>query len=281
VRNSNPAQTTQADRIVIQGREYALSRHSTSRGAYGLMVIADARYPLLDQWRLFSATRLEHVDYPGAEADFSYLGSTIGTKQRFGTHSASFEAGAHIARYQDQRLYHGSVWRIADEWLLSPSLVLGGAFDSKQLHYAEYRHLDGWQFTSALTARYVFAPNLSGQFGVSHVRQTATNPAYAFTGPVYSSAIQYEHSDGWLLGARFDRSKSRYQADDPVFGERRVDQRQTVEFSLGHVNLSRLLGLQASGLTPVLLLGSTRSASTIDLYDYRRNFISLALRKTY
>jgi hypothetical protein len=83
------------------------------------------------------------------------------------------------------------------------------------------------------------------------------------------------------LGARFDRSKSRYQADDPVFGERRVDQRQTVEFSLGHVNLSRLLGLQASGLTPVLLLGSTRSASTIDLYDYRRNFISLALRKTY
>lgn len=276
VRNSNPGQTTQAGRVNIQGLEYELPRSARPRSATGLSLLADARYPLLDHWRLYSATRLEHTDYPGTLSDLSYLATALGTKMRFAPHTASLEAGAHVARYQDRQLYHGAVWRIADEWQAAHELSLGAAIDGKQLRYTDFSFLDGWQYTTALTARYAARANLVWQVGASHVRQNSGNSAYAFRGPTFTAAVQYESSAGWLFGARFDTVATRYRASDPLFGERRVDHRSGLEVSIGRTDLVRVLGL-----TPVLVLGTTRSSSTIDLYDYRRNFFTLALRKAY
>lgn len=195
------------------------------------------------------------------------MATALGTKMRFAAHTVSLEGGAHLARYQDRQLYHGGVWRIADEWQAARDLSLGATLDGKQLRYSDY---------SFLTARYAARANLVGQLAVSYVQQRADHAAYAFAGPTFTAAVQYETSEGWLFGTRYDAVATRYRAVDPFFGERRADRRTGLEVSIGRTDLVRFLGL-----TPVLVLGTTRSSSTIDLYDYRRNFFTLALRKAY
>ena len=84
-----------------------------------------------------------------------------------------------------------------------------------------------------------------------------------------------EWSRGWITGLNTSGSQTRYQADEPLFEMHRKDQEQRVEIDI--VNRRWRIGR----FSPRLQIGRLERHSSIDFFNYTRDYLRIGLTGTF
>jgi tetratricopeptide (TPR) repeat protein len=271
VSDSNPKQATSSEVVIIGGLPFVLSDSSRADSARGVMLTGYGKVPLPKDRTWYGRGYLERTEYPGSELDFTYGHLGAGKLLPMGRHRVELEAGAHVAHYAKETLYHGGSARISDFIRVLPTWAVTIAADAKQLRYRDLPFLSGWQRVGSAELRHAIDPQSSLAIGASYVNSIAQEDAYSYNGAAGSVRYVREWKGGWIGSLSYQYGQQEYDEADPFFGVERDDRESRAE--LGITN--RLLSYRS--VAPRLTIGTTERKSNIDLYSYRRTFVRVGL----
>ena len=274
--DSNPTYATSAQTIQIGGNAYILNPDARAKKAIGLVALAQGRYVFGDENRNFVRAAAEVRQFPGSYADFGYLEATLGRSFVAGESIWTAEAGPLGSQYQDRELYRGAVVRLTHakpigERFLSQSFASWRWVDYDQ----RYDYLSGTQGWLGTTLRYAVDPIsgvwVSGAVGLNN----ASERPYSYD--AIEGAIGYarELASRVNVQVRVGANRVGYDAADPLFGIIRVDKLVRVDLELTARNWS------FHGFAPMLLAGMSWNDSSISIYTYRRNYVSVGITREF
>jgi tetratricopeptide (TPR) repeat protein len=271
VSDSNPKQATSSRVVQIGNLLFQLNDSARAREAQGVLLTGQGRYPLAADNSLFLRGYVEYYDYAGRDLDLLYAQALGGKHVNFGGNGVDIEVGGHAATYAGKTLYSGAIGRVSDFIRLAPASGLNLALDAKQLDYADYPFLDGWQHTASADLRRALDSRSSISGGIAYTLGTAREQAYAFERPALMLRYLREWRGGWIGSLSWQGAHFHFGGVDPFFGSVRSDRENLAE--LGIVNRR----LSYRGFSPRLTLGYADRQSNIELYSYRRTYLRVGL----
>ncbi|HEX7952593.1 MAG TPA: surface lipoprotein assembly modifier, partial [Burkholderiales bacterium] len=271
VSDSNPKQATTSRVVQIGNLLFQLNDSARAREAQGVLLTGQGRYPLPADNSLFLRGYVEYYDYAGRDLDLLYAQALGGKHVNLGGHGVDIETGGHAAIYAGKTLYSGAIGRVSDFIRLAPALGLNLALDAKQLDYADYPFLDGWQHTASADLRRALDSRSSISGGIAFTLGTAREQAYAFERPALMLRYLREWQGGWISSLSWQGAHFHFGGVDPFFGSVRTDRENLAEFGIVNRRLSY------KGFSPRLTLGYADRRSNIELYSYHRAYLRVGL----
>jgi len=271
VADSNPKRATSTKVVQIGNLLFQLNDQARSREAQGVLFTGQGRYPFPADNSLFLRGYLEYYDYAAGDLDLFYAQALGGKHINIGRNGIDLEAGGHVATYAGKTLYSGGVWRVSDFIRLDPTLALTMALDAKQLDYADFPFLDGWQHTASADLRHALDPRTSVSGGVAYTLGSAQEPAYSFERPALNLRYVREWKRGWIGSISWQYAHYHFDGADPFFGTVRTDRENLAEFGIANRYLTY------KRLSPRLTLGYADRQSNIGLYSYDRIYVRVGL----
>ena len=138
--------------------------------------------------------------------------------------------------------------------------------------FRDYAYLDADQASAALSVRKLWTDSATVSASASLERSDARERPYSYYGAELGAGIDsFWPRWTFMVGARASAAQRRYAEADPLFGERRVDERQRLELLVGNKRW-RWRDSYVS-----LLASVERNRSTLPFYSYRKAGLSIAI----
>jgi outer membrane protein len=209
------------------------------------------------------------TDYPGGDLDRLTVDAGLAGALPIPGHVRG-KAGLEFGTYGGKPLYRfpylgtEAVLSVSDAHRISGELKLGKA------KFDDHGYLDATLGTGALSFRRAVSPTLLLTLGLGVERSSATERPYSYRDWSASPGISgFLPGSPVLVSAGVSRAVRDYEADDPLFGERRSDVRTRLEMTASN----RQWRWRNKNLA--LIVSSERNRSNIGLYEYRRNMVSV------
>lgn len=275
VPDTNATQATRVDQIDILGRTYTLNEDAKARKAIGLALFVQARHAFGVEHRSFIRSAIEHRDYPGSRADFSYGHATTGHSVFAGRSVWQAEAGPHAAVYQGTRLYGGWLAQLSHARPLAEHILMAQSLSWRSLSYPRFDYLSGGQLWLTHDVRYGLSNEsaLAGTFSFGEHR--AREAPYSYRAIEWRIGYLHELRGGMIAAARVAGTRFEYRAASPLFGQTRHDRQIRLEFD------ATLRNWSVFGFAPRLLLSHTDNRSNLALYGYRRTYYGIGATREF
>jgi tetratricopeptide (TPR) repeat protein len=274
--DSNPTFATSAQTIQIGGNSYILNPDARARSAIGLVALAQGRFVFGEENRNFVRAAAEVRQFPGSYADFGYLEATLGRSFVTGESIWTTEAGPLGSQYQDRELYRGALVRLTHARPIGERFLSQAFASWRRLDYNQrFDYLSGNQGWLGTTLRYAIDPTSGTWISAALGINDAAERPYSYD--AVEGAIGYVKELPSRLNAQVRVAASRvgYDAADPLFGAVRVDRLVRVDVELTARNWS------FHGFAPMLLAGASWNDSSIPIYTYRRNYVSVGITREF
>jgi hypothetical protein len=143
--------------------------------------------------------------------------------------------------------------------------------DGRDLQYEDVPFLSGWQHSLTADIRYAITPASNITAGLSYVRDSAVERAYAFSGNSASVRYVQEWTRGWIGSVFYQYTTYDFDAVDPFFGVVRADRETRAELGIANRYLSY------KGLAPRITLGTQTRKSNLDLYSFNSAYVRVGV----
>lgn len=211
------------------------------------------------------------ADYPGRQLD--RITADLGVMKALSPSGrVRGKAGVEFGAFGGKRLYHfpylglDSILKQTDTARLTGELKLG------EVKFADFGYLDATYLSVSASLRKAVSATASMSLGATLERSQAREEPYSYAGwQLGPGADLFWPGSLYLLGARASLGGRRYEAVDPLFGERRSDTTTRLEMSLGNKQW-RWRDEHVS-----LVASLQRNRSNIGFYGYRKFNLSVVV----
>jgi hypothetical protein len=141
-----------------------------------------------------------------------------------------------------------------------------------KVNFPHFRFLDATYASAGLSAFKVLSPTVAASLGGTLEDSEAREDPYSYYGLTVAPGIAWLITrPALLVRAELAFGKRRYAAPDPLFGEKRIDDRTRLDFSV------RSKQWRWMNFTPVLIVSFDKTHSSIGFYSYEKVNVSIAL----
>lgn len=164
---------------------------------------------------------------------------------------------------------------LSARWDIGRMGIFAGRLSRKERRYDQAPTFNGSESELSLRYRYAFTPRLfvTGTLIGSDVKTQLEYSSFRSLAP--SIMLDYAVHRGVILHTGISHEQRRYQANFPLMGQRRKDER--TDYTLA----ATLPSLSFGGFSPRISYGYQVTDSNVKLYDRRRQSIALLLVKQY
>lgn len=273
--DTNPNFATNEENVDIFGLPFVLSPSARAQKSIGLTGIVQTRYTFGPENRNLVRGYLEVRDFSGSYADYGYAQVTAGRSFVPGNDSWIVEAGPLYSSYQDRPLYWGGLVNINHASPITNRLLSSQTVTVKRLAYFDYDDLTSTQLWLSGLLRYALTPASGVSMSLSAARNAARVGEFSYNtltwGIGYGIELpRYFNADVWLNVGRYG-----YDDESPLFGLVRRDRLMSLDVTLVARDWAWL------GFAPMLTAGFSDNDSTIDLLDYKRQYLSVGVTRSF
>jgi hypothetical protein len=219
---------------------------------------------LSERVRLRAGVAVQRRDYAGDGFDDMTVAAHAGPRLRLGKWDVSTLATGFQRRFGGRRLTEGAGARIEATHYFSARTALSLGLTTHRVRYPDYPLHDGLSLATSAGIMRALTPDSSLTVRVGASRKTARTAELANWSGSLAVGYYRDLPGGFSIYAEPSVARSRYDAADPFFGERRQDRLVELHVAL----LNRRISLR--GFTPKVGFTLARRRSSIDLYDYNQ-----------
>jgi tetratricopeptide (TPR) repeat protein len=273
--DSNPSFATTAESVDIFGRKFVLSPEARAREAVGLVAFAQARKAFGAENRAFLRGDIELREFPDSYADFIYAQSTLGRNFVSGSTVWTAELGPLGSLYQGRGLYWGGIAQLTHASPLSPRVLSSQFVALKGLSYDEFSYLSGAQVWSGADVRYSIDSVSGFSMGVLLGRNWAAESPYSYSALQLSAGYARELPRRFNTSVRVTVSQYDYDSPLPLFEKVREDKLVVLDLTV----IARDWAVR--GFAPMVTVGFSWSDSTIELFEYQRQYFGVGITRNF
>ena len=270
VSDSNPRNITSEREFTIFGVRLTFQPPEDNEKVTGLRYAVQAYQPLLPQSRLSAYFTGSYLDYPTAELD--RLTVDGGIAKELGEGGLRVKGGIEAGTFGDRRLYHFPYVGYLQPLMRSALRNVNAEFRLGKVYYPHYDYLDAYYASGTLSVSQVLSQNAAVSLAGTLEDSRAYERPYSYEGYTIVPGVAWLLTEPALLfRAELAYGVRRYADIDPLFGERRRDERTRLDFSV------RGKQWRWMNFTPVLVFSAERNHSSLPFYGYRKANVSLML----
>lgn len=224
-----------------------------------------ARSPWLWQSALTQYNALYDTE---KDLDLNYIYAATGPAYRFGRYSLGLQAayGSLERDYDTYLRTFGGV--LTGSYMVYDSMAVVADIRVEDRKYYQSPGRDGMYYRGGVGPVMVFGRNrVSCQIGLEGLN--ADDRVEAYDNIFVGVSGERDMGAGFTAFARYEYKTGKYEADDPLFGDRREDDEHEVAIGIRKVIMDNV--------TATLVHTYTNVDSTIELYEYDRNVTNLSL----
>lgn len=271
VGDSNPRNITSQREFTIGGVRLTFLPPEDNKRVTGLRYGVQAYQPILRESRVAGYFTGSYLDYPTSDLD--RLTVDGGLVKEFGSDAGPrARGGIEAGTFGDKRLYHFPYVGYVQPLSRSAVHNVNADFKLGKVYFPHFSYLDADYVSAALAAFRVLSPTVAVSLGGTVEDSHAYERPYSYYGLTIAPGIAWLITEPALLvRAELSFGKRRYGAPDPLFGERRIDERTRLDFSV------RSKQWRWMNFTPALVVSLDKTHSSIGFYSYEKVNISIAL----
>jgi hypothetical protein len=273
--DSNPSFATTAESVDILGQKFVLNPDARAREEVGLVALARARAAFGAENRAFIRGDVEVREYPDSYADFIYAQTTLGRNFVSGSTVWTAELGPLGSMYQGRALYWGGVAQLTHASPLTPRVLSSQFVALKALTYGEFSYLSGGQVWSGADLRYSIDSISGFSMGLVLARNWAAESPYSYSALHWAVGYARELPRRFNTSVRLTVSQYDYASPLPLFGEVREDKLLALDFNV----IAR--DWTVRGFAPMLTVGLSWNDSTIELFEYQRQYLAVGITRNF
>lgn len=268
IADSNPRSIAEQKEFAIGGLR--VTPAEAPEKVYGLRYSARGWLPFE---RLGAAGYLSasYSDYPGRDLDRLTL-DVGGVKDLTESGRLRLKPGIELGTFGGARLYRFPFVGVDAVLAESSTARLAGEAKAGRVTFRDFAYLDADYASAAFSVRKLWSSEVVVSAGTLLERSQARERPYSYYGWELGPGID-TFWPRWLLmvGARASVGERRYAEADPLFGEKRSDEKARLELSVGNKQWrwrDRYVSLIAS---------LERNRSSIGFYSYRKANVSVVV----
>ena len=239
--------------------------------ATGLRYSARGWLPLAEPLQFAGYLTASYTDYPGQLADRLTVDTGV-VRNLTDSGRLRVKPGIEFGTFAGRSLYQFPYLGLDAVLAESQSYRLTGEIKAGKVFFPDFDYLEARHASAALSVRRLVSENVTGLLSTSLERSSANERPYSYHGAEVGPGIDtFWPGSTYLVGARLSLGARKYDAEDPLFGERRSDARTRLEATLGN----KRWRFRNSAVSLVASL--ERNHSNIDFYSYRKSSISLVV----
>jgi len=273
--DSNPSFATAAETVDILGQKFVLNPDARAREEVGLVAFAQARRAFGAENRTFVRGDVELREYPDSYADFIYAQSTLGRNFVSGSTVWTAELGPLGSMYQGRALYWGGVAQLTHASPLTPRVLSSQFVALKGLSYDEFSYLSGSQVWSGADLRYSINSISGFSAGLVLARNWAAESPYSYSALQWSVGYARELPRRFNTSVRLTVSQYDYDSPLPLFEKVREDRLVVLDLNV----IARDWAVR--GFAPTLTVGVSWNDSTIELFEYQRQYLGVGITRNF
>jgi hypothetical protein len=237
----------------------------------GLRYGVQAYQPLLRESRVAGYFTGSYLDYPTSDLD--RLTVDGGLVKEFGSDAGPrARGGIEAGTFGDKRLYHFPYVGYLQPLSRSAIHNVNAEFKLGKVYFPHFSYLDADYASATLSAFRVLSPTVAVSLGGTVEDSHAYERPYSYEGVMIAPGIAWLITEPALLvRAELAFGERRYAAPDPLFGEKRLDRRTRLDFSV------RSKQWRWMNFTPALVVSLDKTRSNIGFYSYEKINVSIAL----
>lgn len=235
----------------------------------GLRYSARGWLPLAEPLKLAGHLTASYTDYPGQLADRLTVDAGV-VKNVTDSGRLRVKSGIEFGTFAGQSLYQFPYLGLDAVLAESESYRLTGEIKAGKVFFPDFDYLEARHTSAAVSVRRLVSENVTGSLSTSLERSSAKERPYSYYGAEVGPGIDtFWPGSTYLVGARLSLGARKYDAEDPLFGQRRSDARTRIEGTLGN----KRWRFRNSAVSLVASL--ERNESNIGFYSYRKSSLSL------
>jgi tetratricopeptide (TPR) repeat protein len=275
--DSNISTGTSDREAIIFGLPFELSDKTRRRRGTGIAVETGAEFAprIGETTRLKLGVAVQRRDYPGRDFDDMIVAVDAGPRLVVDKWDLSLTATGFQRRFAGRRLSNGVGVKGEASFYIDARTAISAGLSAQQIRYPHHPLYTGSAYSGWASVTRALTPKsfLSARIGAS--RKGAKTADLAYWSGFISAGYYRDLPAGFSVYVEPSYSRSRYDAPDPFFGERRRDKLLELHLTV----LNRRIDLR--GFTPRIGLTLARRRSTIDLYDYSQRRIEVGVTRAF
>lgn len=270
VSDSNPRNITSQREFTIFGVRLTFQPPEDNERVTGLRYGVQAYQPILPESRLSAYFTGSYVDYPTSALDRLTIDG--GLVKEIGEAGLRVRGGVEAGTFGDRRLYHFPYVGYLQPLVRSPVRNVNAEFRLGKVYFPHYEYLDAAYASATLSVNQVLSQTAAVSLAGTLEDSRAYERPYSYDGVTLAPGVAWLMTDPALLfRAELAYGKRHYAEIDPLFGERRRDERTRLDFSV------RSKQWRYMNFTPVVVFSLERNHSNLAFYGYRKANVSLML----
>ena len=271
VTDSNPRNITSQREFTIGGVRLTFQPPEDNKRVTGLRYGVQAYQPILRESRVAGYFTGSYLDYPTSDLDRLTVDGGL-VKEFGGDAGPRARAGIEAGTFGNHRLYDFPYLAYVHPVSRSASHNVNAELKAGKVNFPHFRFLDATYGSAGLSAFKVLSRTVAVSLGGTVEDSNAREEPYSYYGLTVSPGIAWLITEpALLLRAELSFGRRRYGAPDPLFGERRVDERTRLDFSV------RSKQWRWMNFTPALVVSLDKTHSSIGFYSYEKVNVSIAL----
>ncbi len=270
VSDSNPRNITSQRDFTIFGVRLTFQPPEDNERVTGLRYGVQAYQPLLRESRVSAYFTGSYLDYPTSDLDRLTIDGGIVKELAEG--GVRVRGGVEAGTFGDRRLYHFPYAGYLQPLLRSQTRSVNAEFKFGKVYFPHYEYLDADYASGTLSVSQVLSRTAAVSLAGTLEDSRAYERPYSYEGVTLAPGIAWLLTEpGLLFRAELAYGKRRYAEIDPLFGEKRRDERTRLDFSV------RSKQWRWMNFTPVVVFSMERNHSSLPFYGYRKANVSLML----
>ena len=275
VKDTNPNQTTSDEEIIINGLPFKLNQASSNE-VDGVKLMLGAQIPIAYNGSLYTKINAEYTKYDVSTMDFGVAMISLGKSTLVEDTIYNIEVGTMASLYGGDSLYDGYVLKGSVRKPLSNKVVTSLTLDRSTFDYVKaYKGYDAVSYKAEFELSYfpTITDKLYSRIGLRNYN--ADYSLNSFDEKELLVGYRKEFKKGWRLESNVSLRQKDYQAIDPFFNSKRVDNIQ----SLNLVVTNDLIKLWE--ISPKLIFTKSKGESTHNLYDFERDTVMIGFGRVF
>jgi hypothetical protein len=268
IADSNPRSIAEQKEFAIGGLR--VTPAEAPEKVYGLRYSARGWLPV-ERLGAAGYVSASYNDYPGQDLDRLTL-DLGGVKNLTESGRLRLKPGIELGTFGGERLYRFPYVGLDAVLAESETARVTGEAKVGKVAFRDFAYLDADQASAAFSVRKLWSGEVVVSAGASLERSQARERPYSYYGWELGPGID-TFWPRWLLmvGARASVGERRYAEADPLFGEKRSDEKTRLELSVGNKRW-RWRDSYVS-----LVASLERNRSTLGFYSYRKANVSVVI----
>jgi outer membrane protein len=269
VSDSNPRNLAAQEEFTIGGLR--VTPTEAPQKMTGLRYSVRGWMPALGASRTGGYLTASYADYPGQELD--RISADLGLLRPLSASGrVRGRAGVELGTLGGRRLYHFPYLGLDAVLKQTDTVRLAGELKLGKVRFADFDYLDATYLSASASASRPVSKTAAVSLGATLERSQAREDPYSYDGwQLGPGADLFFPGSLYMAGVRAALGGRRYEAVDPLFGERRADTTQRLELTLGNKRW-RWRDSRVS-----LVASLERNRSNIGFYSYRKFNLSVVV----